>query len=85
MSRPVTRKAPKKHGRFSYARVPMGVTGIVVYRLFRKDEVGAMHIEGLEFYRHDSRSDMAVELRAACHRLRDRVDTLDLACMGVTQ
>lgn len=85
MSRPITRKAPRKDGRFSWARIPMGATGIVVYRLFRRDEVGALHTEGLHFYSHDKRREIAMALRAACHRLRDRVDTLDLAGMGVTQ
>jgi len=61
----------------------MGPSGIVVYRLFRRDHSGAVHFLGLNFYRHDSRSDMAIALRAACHRLRDQVDEIDLAAMEV--
>ncbi len=84
MSRhPVTRRSPTKNTGFSWGRFPMGASGIVVYRLFRRDHRGAVHFVGLNFYRHDQRSAIAMALRAACHRLRDRVDEIDLAAMGV--
>lgn len=51
----------------------MGLSGIVVYRLFLRDHVGAVHFVGLNFYRRDTRRDMAFALRAACHRLREQV------------
>jgi len=84
MSRPVTRRAPKRNGGFSWGRYPMGDTGITAYRLFRRDHTGAIHIENLHFYPQDQRRDIALALRAACHRLRDRVDEIDLAAWGVT-
>lgn len=84
MSRPVTRRAQKKNGGFSWGRFPMGDTGITAYRLFRRDLTGAVHIENLHFYPQDQRRAVALALRAACHRLRDRVDEIDLATMGVT-
>lgn len=61
----------------------MGASGIVVYRLFRSDHSRAVYFLGLNFYRHYSRRDMAIALRAACHRLRDQVDEIDLAEMEV--
>ncbi|RLK53408.1 hypothetical protein BCL79_2714 [Stenotrophomonas rhizophila] len=84
MSRhPAVRRSPTKNTGFSWGRFPMGPSGIVVYRLFRRDHAGALHFLGLNFYRHDTRRDMAIALRAACHRLRDQVDGIDLQAMGV--
>jgi hypothetical protein len=82
MSHPVTRRAPKRNGGFSWGRFPDRPSGIVMYRLFRRDHNGAVHFIGLNFYRHDTRRDMAIALRAACHRLRDQVDDIDLVAMG---
>jgi hypothetical protein len=59
----------------------MGPSGIVLYRLFRRDHAGALHFIGLNFYRRDARREMATTLRAACHRLRDQMDEIDLAAM----
>lgn len=84
MSRPVTRRAPKRNGGFSWGRFPMGDTGIVCYRLFRRDLTGAVHIQSLHFYPQDNRRAVALALREACHRLRDCVDEIDLAALGVT-
>lgn len=81
MSRPATRRTPKKNGGFSWGRFPMGFSGIVAYRLFRRDRTGAVHFEAFNAYPHKSRKALALELRAACHRLRDRVDEIDLATM----
>lgn len=83
MSHPVTRRAPKKNGGFSWGRYPMGLPRIVAYRLFRRDHTGALHIEALTAQPHHTRQDVARGLRAACHRLRDRVDEIDLVAMGV--
>jgi len=84
MSRSVTRRAPKSNGGFSWGRFLDKPSGIVMYRLFRRDQTGALHLLGLNFYRHDARRDIALALRAACHRLRDRVGEIDLAAIGVT-
>lgn len=83
MNRHLTRRAPTKNGGFSWGRFPMGLSGNVAYRLFRRDLSGAIHIECLHFLHRDSRRDISIALRAACHRLRDRVDEIDLAAIGV--
>ncbi|WP_367346494.1 hypothetical protein [Stenotrophomonas bentonitica] len=83
MSRPVQRRAPKRNGGFSWGRYPMGDTGVIAYRLFRRDLSGALHFEGLNFYPKDTREEIALAVRAACHQLRDRVDTIDLVAMGL--
>jgi len=83
MTRPIPRRAPKRNGGFSWGRYPMGDSGVIAYRLFRRDLTGAVHFEGLDFYPQDKRRDVALALRAACHRLRDRVDELDLRALGV--
>jgi len=83
VSRPVTRRAPKKNGGFSWGRYPMGQPRIVAYRLFRRDHTGALQFEGYTAQPQHTRAEIARGLRAACHRLRDRVDEIDLAAMGV--
>jgi len=82
MSRPVTRRQPKRNGGFSWGRSPMGDTGIVCYRLFRRDHIGALQFEGYTAQPHHTRPDIARGLRAACHRLRDRVDEFELSALG---
>jgi len=57
----------------------MGDTGVIAYRLFRRAPV---HFDGLDFRPQDSRRDVALALRATCHRLRDRVDGLGSASLG---
>lgn len=83
MTRPVTRRAPKNNGGFSWGRYPMGLPRIVSYRLFRRDHTGALQFEGYTAQPHHTRAEVARGRRAACHRLRDRVDEIDLAAMGV--
>lgn len=84
MSRQTTRRPPKKNGGFSWGRFPMGDTGITAYRLFRRDHTGTIHTQILNFYPQDKRRDIALALRDARHRLRDRVDAIDLAAWGLT-
>ncbi|NWF33493.1 hypothetical protein HH110_10630 [Stenotrophomonas sp. SAM-B] len=83
MSRFVARRSPKKLGGFSWGRFPVGDTGVVAYRLFRRDHRGALHTSILHFYPRDQRREVALALRPACHRLRDRVDEIDFVAMGV--
>ncbi|MGV6491337.1 hypothetical protein ACTUVK_000500 [Stenotrophomonas rhizophila] len=83
MSRPITRRAPTRNGGFSWGRFPMGDTGIVAYRLFRRDQSGTVHFQGFTAQPYHTRAEIAVGLRAACHRLRDRVDEIDLVELGV--
>lgn len=82
MSRHLTHRHPKAQ-RFAWGRVPLKGAGTVVYRLFRRDHRGALHTTILHFYPRDTRHEIALALRQACHQLRDRVDEIDLAAMGV--
>lgn len=79
----MTRRAPAKNGGFSWGRFPMGDTGVVSYRLFRRDNRGALHWHILDFRGDETRFEMAQRLRAAKRRLRDRVDEIEPAAMGV--
>lgn len=83
MSRRLTRRAPTRNGGFRWGRYPKGDTGVVAYRLFRRDLAGGLRVEGLDFYPKVRRQEIALEVRAACHRLRDQVDEIDLAAMEV--
>jgi hypothetical protein len=81
--KPFTLKRPRAMGKFSYGRVP-SLTGGVTYRLFRRDDKGALHVEMKRFEPdHFERADIAPILKAMRHALRDRVDELDLKFMGV--
>lgn len=83
MSRLVTRRAPIRNGGFSWGRFPMGDTGIVAYRLFRRDQSGTVHFQGFTAQPYHTRAEIAVGLRAACNCLRDSVDEIDLVAMGL--
>lgn len=78
------RRAPTRNGGFSWGRLPVGDTGVVAYRLFRRDHGGALHTSILHFYPRDQRREVALALRQACHSLRDRVDEIDLVAMEVS-
>jgi hypothetical protein len=83
MSRPLTRKSPTKSEGFSWGRFPMGDTGVVSYRLFRRDHRGSLHMRRLDFNRTHTRADIARALKRARKALRDKVDEIDLEAMGV--
>lgn len=78
------RKRPTGRGSFSYARLT-DRPGVVVYRLCRRDERGAHHYESHAFAIEAPRAHIAAVLLDARRRLRDTVDEIDLALMGVTQ
>lgn len=82
--RTIPHKLPNQAQRFCYGRVPM-LGGSVVYRLFRRDQARRVYAETCVFHRDCSRRLMAQRLREARHTLRDRVDGIDLALLGVTQ
>jgi hypothetical protein len=82
--RRLTRKLPSHRGVFSYSRIPMP-GGSVVYRLFRRDQRGALHCEMRNFHPDCKRAFIAKKLNLARHKLRDQVDEIDLALMGVTE
>lgn len=79
----MTRRPPKKSAGFSWGRFPMGDTGVVSYCLFRRDNRGALHWHILDFKGDETRYEIARRLRTAKRRLRDRVDEIDPADMGV--
>jgi hypothetical protein len=83
MTRAITRKSPAKSNGFSWGRFPMGDTGVVAYRLFRRDHRGALHTLSVDMRPGDARCAIAVRLRRARHSLRDQVDEIDLEAMGV--
>ncbi|MGH8158415.1 MAG: hypothetical protein ACREPQ_09855 [Rhodanobacter sp.] len=84
-SRHLTRKLPSHRGKFSYARIPQAdVAGTgVIYRLFRRDDRGALHCEMRNFAGNCSIRRIAEDLNVARHQLRNTVDEIDLALMGV--
>ena len=80
-------RAPKKTAGFSWGRV-VGDSS-VTYRLFRRDQRGALHYF-MQSYSFDElandpriRVRIAHEINRARHALRDQVDELDLRLMGV--
>ena len=79
----MTRRAPKKQHGFSWGRFPMGETGIVCYRLFRRDHRGVVHMLAVDFRAGMARAELARRLRIARRALRDQVDEIDLQAMGV--
>lgn len=84
-NRHLTRRRPQQRGRYAWARIPHEHTGdsVVVYRLFRRDLRNTLHCEQRVFIDRCAREYIAAELRAARQRLRDRVDDIDLAILGV--
>ena len=83
MSRAITRKSPAKSDGFSWGRFPMGDTGVVAYRLFRRDCRGALHTLSVDMQGGDDRCAIAASLRRARRSLRDQVDEIDLEALGV--
>lgn len=76
-------KEPKRTRGFSWGRA-INHEGIMVWRLFRWDIHGRLHYERLAVDRRSRRSWIAQQLREHRHRLRDKVDSIDLAALGVT-
>lgn len=81
----LTRRMPTKRDGFSWARIPQD-SGGVLYRLYRRDMRGVLHVELLPFSSdwECCRCVVARRLREARHRLRDTVDDIDLEIMGLT-
>lgn len=81
MPRHLTRRMPRNRNGFCWARIPQE-SGGVLYRLYRRDMRGAVHAALRNFATADRRA-MAEELNIARHQLRNTVDDIDLALMGV--
>lgn len=81
MNRHMQRRRPKANGGFSWGRIPGEAS--VTYRLFRRDHTGALHVSQISFLSSAPVTQMASTLKIAKRRLRDTVDELDLAAMGI--
>lgn len=69
--------------RHSWTRViPADQTG-VIYRLFRRDLRGRMHMEELRYYRDAPRNAIAGDIRQARKRLLNKVDAIDFGLLGL--
>lgn len=77
-------RQPKKTGGFSWGR-SVSAAGLVTWRLFRRDQRGALHLKQISPNTEWSRDVIAGQINRARHALRDQVDVIDLALMGVTQ
>ncbi|MFB8927087.1 hypothetical protein QSH46_013320 [Xanthomonas arboricola pv. juglandis] len=84
MSKHLTRRAPKRKRGLCWGRTPDDSTSVVTWQLFRRDHRGAIHMSTLQFTYAEPRAYIAQRLRNARRKLRDRVDEIDLAAMGVT-
>ena len=75
-------RQPKKTAGFSWGRV-VTPDGGISYRLFRRDQRGALHCKQIVPRTEWSRAAIATEINRARHQLRNTVDDVDLALMGV--
>ncbi len=82
MPRHFTRRMPRNRNGFCWARIPQDGGG-VLYRLYRRDMRRAVHAVLRNFPGDALRGEMASELNIARHQLRNAVDEIDLALMGV--
>ncbi|UXA66057.1 hypothetical protein [Xanthomonas prunicola] len=83
MNRQHARRAPKRNGGFSWGRFPTSDGAFITWRMFRRDHTSALHMHALTFTAKDEPAYVAKQLRRARRQLRDRVDEIDLAAMGV--
>ena len=80
--KPLTRRTPHNRNHFCWARIPQD-SGSVLYRLYRRDMKRATHAVLRNFQADCSRHFIAQELNIARHQLRNSMDDVDLALMGV--
>lgn len=76
------RRMPHNRNGFCWARIPQQ-DGCTLYRLYRRDQRGAVHAVVCNFPYQSDRRFIAQELNIARHQLRNTVDDVDLALMGV--
>lgn len=83
----LTTRAPHQNGGFSWGRYVFDQgtekPPMVVYRLFRRDHRGKLHMAVLTFSKGESRAAMGAAAKKKRHTLRDQVDEIDLAAMGI--
>jgi hypothetical protein len=77
----ISRRPPKRNDGFSWGRYPDDATGQVIYRLWRRDHRGALHMSQLVLEPWAPMGVFASQLRTACHGLRDQVDEIDLRAL----
>ena len=82
MIRHLNPRQPGKKNGFSWSRSSRD--GVVCWYMFRRDQRGKIHHFKLCESKATQRDWIAKNLRRARHALRDQVDTVDLALMGVT-
>jgi len=78
----IARRMPHNRNHFCWARIPQQ-DGCTLYRLYRRDQRGVVHAVLRNFPGGADRAEMAGELNIARHQLRNTVDDVDLALMGV--
>lgn len=76
------RRMPHNRNHFCWARIPQQ-DGCTLYRLYRRDQRGVVHAVLRNFPGDMAHAEMAGELNIARHQLRNTVDDVDLALMGV--
>lgn len=80
----LTRRPPMPGKRFTWARVPLGDSGMVCYRLFRRDVDGVQRMAAINCGRGLDRRHIAHGLRRERYGLLETVDALDFRKMGVS-
>jgi hypothetical protein len=78
MTKHQTMRQPSKRNGFSWFRTPVGESGQIQYRLFRRDCHNALHISALNVHASQPPRIVAQALRIAKRQLRDKVDEIDL-------
>ena len=76
-----TRRAPKRNQGLSWGRFPTDDGSAVVYRIFRRELSGKLHMEARTFFTATGPKYIAEILRLVKRQLRDRVDEIDLEAM----
>lgn len=76
-----TRRAPKRNQGQSWGRFPSENGSAVVYRIFRRELSGKLHMEARTFFTGREPAHIAKVLHSLKRRLRDRVDEIDLEAM----
>jgi hypothetical protein len=81
-------RPPKKKAGFSWGRT-VRRDGLVTWRLFRRDQRGAVHAAYVAFAEDELASTppaaIAYRINLARHALRNKVDEIDLKLMGVIE
>lgn len=76
-----TRRAPKRNQGLSWGRYPTDDSSAVVYRIFRRELTGKLHMEARTFFTGTEPAHIAKVLRSLKRQLRDRADEIDLTAL----